>query len=272
MSAPDYASVTERPGQRGSRAQLERAVTRYRFAQSYCRHREVLEVACGVGQGLGILASEARRVVGLDIDSGNVAIARATYARRQNIELVLGDAERLPFSDESFDVVVLYEAIYYLPHVERFVAEARRVLRRGGTLLVCTANKDLPDFNPSPFSVRYLGASELRLVLVAAGFETEFYGDSPVGTPTLSNRVLRGAKAAVVRLGLMPKTMRGKELLKRVAFGKLVPIPGELTPEMAAYRTPARIAGTGPDLAHYVIHCVARLPQASAERDRNVSA
>jgi ubiquinone/menaquinone biosynthesis C-methylase UbiE len=74
------------------------------------------------------------------------------------------DAHNLPFDDKSFDVVILYEAIYYLEHPERFIEEARRVLRENGTLLICTANKDWSGFNPSPYTYKYFSAPELFLL------------------------------------------------------------------------------------------------------------
>lgn len=46
------------------------------------------------------------------------------------------DAQELPFQDATFDVVLLLEAIYYLPHAEKFMAEARRVLRPDGILFI----------------------------------------------------------------------------------------------------------------------------------------
>jgi ubiquinone/menaquinone biosynthesis C-methylase UbiE len=48
---------------------------------------------------------------------------------------VHGDAENLPFPDESFDAVVTGDASHIYPHFERFLAEVTRVLRRGGHFL-----------------------------------------------------------------------------------------------------------------------------------------
>ena len=49
----------------------------------------------------------------------------------------------MPYKDNSIDVIILFEAIYYLPSVEKFVSECWRILRDRGKVLIATANKDL---------------------------------------------------------------------------------------------------------------------------------
>ena len=177
----DYTTVTELPGQRATREELERLYHRYKFASKFCEDKDVLEVACGAGQGLGYLEKFANKVVGGDIDENNLRFAISHYEGRQNIEVKTLDAHQLPFEDKSFDVVILYEAIYYLPKPEEFLAESHRVLREGGVLLIATVNKDLYDFNPSPHTYKYYGVAELNELFARHGFETEFFGDTRVG-------------------------------------------------------------------------------------------
>jgi len=251
----DYSTVTEGgSGDKGSRAQLSRAYSRYRFAAEFCKDRDVLEVACGIGQGLGLLAKDARRVVGLDVDESNVARARRTYAGRARIEVVSGDAGNLAFAAKTFDVVVLYEAIYYLPHPDRFVSEAYRVLRPNGVLLICTANKDLPDFNPGAFTHKYFGPGELAALMDDAGFDVTLFGGGPIRDNRRA-RAVRALKAIAARLRLIPTSMRGKELLKRVVFGRLVEMPSELAEGLVEYERPEPIP-TGPALRHLVVFAV----------------
>ncbi len=253
----DYSSVTEVAGEKASAEQLQRIYGRYYFAADFARDRDVLEIACGSGQGVGLLARRAKRVTGLDIDTKLLDRARAIYAARKNIEFVHGDAENLPLPDASFDLVILFEAIYYLTHPERFVKEARRVLKKGGVVLVCTANKDLPDFNPSPYSHAYLGPPELRAVFEAEGFSVEVLGDAPIATG-LATHARRLLKKLAVKLHLMPRTMRGKQLLKRLFVGPLVVVPSEV-PDGLHVPRPVPIASDAPALSHLVIHCVARI-------------
>jgi SAM-dependent methyltransferase len=223
----DYSRVSEVPGIRVTPEAVSMVETRYAVAADWSRQRDVLEVGCGAGMGLGALADTARRVVGGDCAEELLTVARRHYGRR--VPLLRLDAQCLPFRDGVFDVVVLYEAIYYLERAHDFLAESRRVLRSGGTLLVCSANPELETFNPSPLSTRYWSARELAALLECAGFEVKLHGafaDTPDGRAAT---LIRLAKLTAVRLGLMPRTMRGKEFLKRLFFGRLTALPAQLT-------------------------------------------
>lgn len=252
----DYTQVTEITGEPVSREQIERMLTRYQWARSYCQNREVLELACGPGQGLGYLAREAKRMVGGDYSATLLQIARKHY--RDRIPLLRLDAQSIPFRDQSFDVVLLYEAIYYLPDREAFARECYRVLRPEGRLLLCTANKDLPDFNPSPFSFFYPNPQDFALLLHPLGFQLECFADFPVDYRKRKQKILSGIKKTMVRFDLMPKTMAGKKIFKRIVFGKLVPLPAELGEDIEFSQHPRPIPCDQKDTTHKVIFALAR--------------
>ncbi len=149
----DYKDVTELSGEEISQEQLQRICNRYYWAGSYCQDKDALEVACGTGPGLGYLSRISQRLVAGDISEEILSIARLHYEERVDIQQF--DASSMPFPNQSFDVVLIFEAIYYLPNVEQFMKECRRILRPAGILLIVTANKDLYDFNPSPYSHGY---------------------------------------------------------------------------------------------------------------------
>lgn len=94
---------------------------------------QVLEVSCGRGGGATFVSREFRplRIVGVDLSSENVRLARAR-APRTGVEFQVGNAERLDFADASFDVVINIEASHLYDDRTRFFAEAFRVLRPGG--------------------------------------------------------------------------------------------------------------------------------------------
>jgi len=254
----DYTTVTELPGSKVTREQLERGHHRYFFAAEFGEGKDILEVACGAGLGLGMMAQSAQRVIGGDIDEKILAFPQKHYKDRKNIEIKCLDAQKLLFPDNSFDVVILFEAIYYLPDPRQFVHEASRVLRINGTLLIATANKDWADFNPSPFSTRYFSVPELSSLLREKFQKVEIYGAFPVLADTLKSRIISLIKRIAVALHLMPKTMKGKEIYKRIIFGQLVILPPEIKMEMAQYTPPVPISSEEPEKLHMVIYAVAK--------------
>jgi len=99
--------------------------------------REVLEVGSGRGGGASFLTRYHRpaRMTGVDFSRDAVALASQRHAGVANLSFLAGDAEALPFPDASFDVVINVESSHCYGHVDRFFAEAVRVLRPGGWFL-----------------------------------------------------------------------------------------------------------------------------------------
>ena len=254
----NYSTVTETPGSKVSNEQLLRMAHRYRFAAGFCAGKDTLEVACGAGIGLGYLAKSAKMVFGGDIDRNLLKYAREHYQGRSNIELQSFDAHQLPFEDNSFDVILLYEAIYYLAQPEKFVAESHRVLREKGLLIICSVNKDWLDFNPSPSSIRYFSASELFLLLKQKFSGVEIYGAFPTNTDSIKDKIISLIKRSAVAFHLIPKTMKGKEFFKRIFFGKLQVLPAELEEKMAVYSPPIPIAPSS-NPSYKVLYAVGRV-------------
>lgn len=253
----DYSSVTELADDEVTHEQVERLAHRYNWASSYCQGKEVLEIACGAGQGLGFLAGMTKSLRAGDITPSLVEWARAHYGERVRIEVM--DALALPYAASSLDVVILFEAIYYLPSAEKFITECRRVLRPGGFVLIATANKDLYDFNPSPYSTEYLGVPELDVMLRKQGFSGRFFGAYPVSSLSARQKILRPLKTIAARLGLIPKTMAGKKWLKRLVFGGLTRMPQEIDPRKYTYTDPAEIPLRDANDRYKVIYCAASL-------------
>lgn len=259
MSDTDYTTVTELPGCRAPAEQHARLYQRYRFASEFCKNKDVIEVACGGGAGLGYLARTAKSVTGSDIDEGCLEFAREQYAGKDNIDLLSFDAHTLPFDDKSFDVVIMYEAIYYLDHPEKFLAEAKRVLRDTGVLLLCSANKSWSDFNPSPFSKRFYNVPELHDLLEPYFKQVKMYGGFSTRPDSLVSWAVSILKRTAVRFHLMPKTMKRKELLKRLFFGALEPLPLEIHDGMAEYAPLVPIDARTPNGDFKVIFVVGKV-------------
>ena len=98
--------------------------------------KRVLEVGCGHGGGASYLMRTLRPAsyTGLDLNRGAVACCRERH-NLLGVDFVHGDAEQLPFPDQSFDAVINIESSGAYPHFSRFLAEVARVLRPEGRFL-----------------------------------------------------------------------------------------------------------------------------------------
>src|SRR5665213_651482 len=219
-----FNQITESPLNRATEDQLRILHARYAWAAEYAAGKDVLEVACGAGVGLGMIAHVARKVVGGDIDEINCEMARETYKGRQEIEVMRLDAEHIPLPSQSFDLIVLFEALYYLNSADAFFLEAKRLLRTGGTLLISSVNCRWGRFNRSPFSTRYYSAPELAEAMTRHGFSVSIRG----GFPETENPIIGMFRKAAIWLHLIPKTQKSKEWLKRLFYGRLTAIPREI--------------------------------------------
>ncbi|MFI6024246.1 class I SAM-dependent methyltransferase [Amycolatopsis magusensis] len=96
--------------------------------------RSVLEVGCGMGEGLNFLSRVAGggEFTGLDLSPRAIERATATLSRGRTLRYVQGDAEELPFGDGEVDVVINIESSHTYPDLARFLGEVSRVLKPGG--------------------------------------------------------------------------------------------------------------------------------------------
>jgi ubiquinone/menaquinone biosynthesis C-methylase UbiE/DNA-binding transcriptional ArsR family regulator len=97
---------------------------------------DVLDIASGDGVLAELLAPHSNRYVCLDSSTKVVLAASERLRRLENVEVREGDMHTLPFAAAQFDLVVLMHALTYSEHPAQAVAEAARVLRPGGRLLL----------------------------------------------------------------------------------------------------------------------------------------
>ena len=96
----------------------------------------VLEIAVGTGIDLPLYSGEVS-ITGLDLSPAMLRIARRRAAELgREVRFVVGDAQKLPFDDGSFDSVVTALALCSVPDPARAIGEMRRVLAPGGRLLL----------------------------------------------------------------------------------------------------------------------------------------
>ncbi len=105
-------------------------------AQADLSGKRVLEVSCGHGGGASYLTRTFKPTTytGLDLNPAGIEFARKRH-NLPGLNFVHGNAEDMPFPDQSFDVVLNVEASHLYPHFPRFLTEVDRVLQPGGHLL-----------------------------------------------------------------------------------------------------------------------------------------
>lgn len=140
---------------------------RYLFARSLVAGLDVLDVASGEGYGSALLAQVARSVIGVEYSGATARTAAGDFAR-PNLYFLQADARAVPLADASVDVVVSFETIEHFDRQGDFVREVRRVLRRGGTFIVSTPERDV--YSPggaavNPFHVHELTGAEFAALL-----------------------------------------------------------------------------------------------------------
>jgi ubiquinone/menaquinone biosynthesis C-methylase UbiE len=151
----------------------------------------LLELGCGAGVPMTRQLARRLRVVGLELSAGQV---RQACRNVPQASFVQGDMAELCFADGSFDAVAAFYSLTHVPRAEHHLvlAEAHRVLRPGGFLLVTTGAGDSPDsvepdwLGAPMFFSHFDGAANVNLVqeagfsIVSAEDEQEFEYGEPV--------------------------------------------------------------------------------------------
>lgn len=106
------------------------------------RGRDVLDVGCGAGVEVVRFTRGGARVVGVDLaDSAARLTAQNLRGQALAASVVVGDGERLPFPDASFDFVYAHGVVQYAAEDSRVVGECHRVLRPGGLAMFQVYNR-----------------------------------------------------------------------------------------------------------------------------------
>jgi ArsR family transcriptional regulator len=134
---------------------------------------DVADIGCGDGHLSIEMAAWARTVVGIDRSDDVLERAKALAARRHavNVEWKKGDLARLPMREGTVDLALLSQSLHHASEPERALADAVRILRPGGRLLVLDLKSHQQTWVRARFGDRRLGFSheELRALLGGAG-------------------------------------------------------------------------------------------------------
>jgi SAM-dependent methyltransferase len=216
--ATDEAFTGERfvPGYKDGSVELEH-VHRYCMTLPLAEGRKVLDIACGEGYGVDLLAQVAASAVGIDLDERIVQRASLRYARA-NVEFKQGSVADIPNGDGEFDLVVCFETIEHVAEQAQALSELKRVLSGNGILAISTPDSAVGTEH-NQFHVKELSFPEFEALLRGRFKNVEFcrqevvFGSlifSPVGTAKAAEElsVLRLDQAT----GLIAAAPLGKDV------------------------------------------------------------
>jgi ArsR family transcriptional regulator len=135
---------------------------------------DVADLGCGEGYLTLEAARWARHVTAVDRAKDVLDRGRELARRRKlhNITWKRGDLERVPITDASMDIVLLSQALHHAEHPDRALAEAHRILRPGGRLILLDLREHQEAWVKARLGDKWLGFSEARLhdLVRGAGF------------------------------------------------------------------------------------------------------
>ena len=109
----------------------------YALIQPIVRHKTVLELASGTGLIAKHIVNAAAHIEATDASAEMIAEAKRD-TRSAKLHFSVQDMFRLPYANQSFDVVIVSNALHIVPQLEKALAEIRRVLKDDGVLIAPT--------------------------------------------------------------------------------------------------------------------------------------
>jgi SAM-dependent methyltransferase len=224
--------------QAGWTAQLRR----YIFSRAGLPNaKRVLEIGCGTGVVLSTITAPAAHLAGVDID---LAALKVAGQQAPAATLAAADAHKLPFADSSFDIAFFHFVLLWLAKPDAALAQARRVTRRGGTI-IAFAEPDYTQRVDQPAELAHIGqlqtealraqgsdpaiGSRLPELFAAAGIRIEESGQlasQPAEAPSddLELEVLRADLSPLVDSATL-EDLLAKERASRSAGFRVLHVP-----------------------------------------------
>ena len=135
--------------------------------------KSILDIATGTGDlAINLVKTSASKITGLDISGGMLEVGRNKIEKLQltnTIDMVLGDSEKIPFEDNTFDAITVAFGVRNFENLEKGLSEIFRVLKVGGTFVVLETS--VP--TKTPFKQGYNFYSKNILPLIGKVFSKD---------------------------------------------------------------------------------------------------
>ena len=118
-------------------------LAKWGFTKIYAKsNAKVLDIGCGGGANIANWLAKCTNghVTGIDYSKVSVEESKKLNAiaiKQGKCDIVYGDVSSMPFDEESFDCVSAFETVYFWTDLEKSFAEVNRVMKSGGTFLIC---------------------------------------------------------------------------------------------------------------------------------------
>jgi ubiquinone/menaquinone biosynthesis C-methylase UbiE len=156
-------------------------------AEKQLSEQRLLDAGCGTGSFLHDIAGRFQAATGLDANAGMLEQARAKLADFQNVTLSSGTLPKLPFSDDSFDAMMVNQVVHHLDadsnfsSLQELINESYRILAPGGSLVLHTSSQEqvrncywfgwlIPEAKHR-MAERYAPVPQIKGMLQSAGFD-----------------------------------------------------------------------------------------------------
>ena len=148
--------------------------SRYKFAANKIESDDiVLDCACTCGYGTSMLAENAKKVIGVDINQYVIDFAKKIYGSDKT-EFYCQDAQELKL-DYKFNKIVSFETLEHIPNPELFLEKARTMMAPNGILICSVPNETVLPYKNSEnhFHYRHYTDQEFIELIEKAGFKVE---------------------------------------------------------------------------------------------------
>jgi 2-polyprenyl-3-methyl-5-hydroxy-6-metoxy-1,4-benzoquinol methylase len=189
----------------------------YQFAEQFVKGKIVLDVGCGTGYGADYLAQHgAKSVFAIDYSPDAINYAKGKYGGI--VEFRQMDAQEITYPSDSFDVVISSENLEHLPNPSANIAQIRRVLKKGGILILGTPNKEIAspgsEKSSNPFHMKEFYYEDLE-TLVKKYFRSVHIFENTLESPSDVGRMMKEERRRKGKIGLEPRA------IKTIQLGKL---------------------------------------------------
>jgi ubiquinone/menaquinone biosynthesis C-methylase UbiE len=156
MSSHERASHDE-----NNNVTYQRCQFAYEFVLPHIKEKKVLDLGCGLAYGTALMAEPATEITGVDYDESTIENNKERYRNIANLAFIRSSLPPLPFADNSFDVVTLFQFIEHIADRKKLLQECKRVLRQDGTLILTTPNA-IKSFARNPFHIHEYTFEEMK--------------------------------------------------------------------------------------------------------------